>query len=170
MLLKTLRDQQHRALAFNGRYLYFKSSETLKPIKIHWGRGTGLTVFSAYSYRSDAGVSFYRHNAARVRFVYLEGRWCAQVEPTYHFTSDGHREALFSADNLATIKRKERSPAARDALRMWSFKLAEAPSLFGMPTMQLGPCVELPCDVGIRDADWRKPEGGADAPALLEAA
>jgi hypothetical protein len=110
------------------KQLYFKASKSLAPLKRKWSQGSGRTVFRAYSYRSDGALSFYRHDSCRVRFLRYGRRWYLQLEPSYHFTIEGHRESLYAYDQLRKIKALEGSGAVRDALRMWAAIFAQGAS------------------------------------------
>jgi hypothetical protein len=50
-----------------------------------------------------SGPANYRHAAFAARFVELRGQWYLAIEPTYHFTTDGHEEYPFESERLAGI-------------------------------------------------------------------
>lgn len=110
-----------------------------------------------------------------MRFVRYGRRWYLQLEPSYHFTIEGHRESLYAYDQLRKIKALEGSGAVRDALRMWAELFAQGASLFAVPPLELGPPLDFTCERGIHDSDWSRPKQQGDhhdarEPTLLDAA
>lgn len=90
---------------------------------------SSMTVVSHYVSRAKDGRTFpyLRHLACRARFRRLGGRWFAEVEPTYRFTSDGKKKYRFHSEKLAGIKRIEGNRPILSQLILWNDALRAAP-------------------------------------------
>ncbi|MEO8033637.1 MAG: hypothetical protein ABI837_04345, partial [Acidobacteriota bacterium] len=105
-------------------------------------------------------IAYYRHSAFSGHFVYHEGSWFLEIEPTYRFTFDGKRGDRYGSDRLTGIKRLERNPSVLGQLHMWAAVLEPDASLFHKTYAHLsfGKLATFTLPYGIDDAAWLKRE------------
>lgn len=103
---------------------------------------------------------YYRHYAAKTKFVRYGEQWYLEVTPTYHYTKDGWNEHPASETFLTGMKRRERHPAVYGLVKFWVDFLTREASFSNpdleFPFIKLLPPPQLELGVGIRDAAWRK--------------
>lgn len=163
LLNNTLKDMVRGDLHWHRGhgFYYFPATVDMKPLKVRVDkRGSGRTVFQRYQSRDvPEKASYYRHYALRTQFQYLEGDWVLALEPTYHFTQDGHRESRYAPELLSGIRRFERQQAVVHLVRFWAAYLRGNFDLFSGrdPRIRFGALAEIDLDRGIDDAHW-KPE------------
>jgi hypothetical protein len=170
VLNRTVEDAHAGQLRWHGKhnYLYFRATDDLSPLTIKVDGGYGRTVFSAYPSRRDPSrVAYYRHYALERQFLQLDGAWYLELNPTYHFTWNGHNDSRWAPGYLAGIKRIEGHPAVRRLTTFWAGYLRGPgkPSLFDQPPdtrLRFGGLAEFPVDRGIDDAAWRPPDTSSD--------
>lgn len=113
LLTRTLLEDLHQEVAWHGkrRMLYFRPTRDLRP-RFLPGRARDRVVFKGHPHKKDPGrMAYYRHAALHVDYVRFDGRWHAQLNPTYLFTDDGRVESPLAAGQLAGIRRLERAAA-----------------------------------------------------------
>jgi hypothetical protein len=119
-LQQQLRDQD---IWFHGKERFFfdrpdpelKNRKTSYSSRVH--KAT-RTTFSAFLGKDGVSVSYYRHSGFYAHFHRFDGCWYLQIEPTYHFTSDGHRQSPISEVALSGIKRLENNQAVHGQVLM----------------------------------------------------
>ena len=127
LLNRCLREKTwHLGLRFNPdrEYYYFSATRDLRPRKVSYQshqKRVVRDVFKRYPKKSDPSqTGYYRHAAFIGHFQRLGDKWYLEISPTYHFTSNGHKEDLFRTDRLQGIKRLDRNPAVLGQLLMWA--------------------------------------------------
>ncbi|MEY2501685.1 MAG: hypothetical protein QOI07_2019 [Verrucomicrobiota bacterium] len=97
----------------------------------------------------------YRHVAVKPRFDCFGGVWYLVIEPTYHFTYDGHKPSGFREEYLSGLKRIEGHQAIYNNLRFWIHALSRQ-DLFSdrAESLRFGSSVKFEADFGIPDEDW----------------
>ena len=182
LLNQTLADTHHRELRRHPKrhYLYFRATTDLAPRVISTGRSTrGRTVFQQYTNPRNAdAAAYYRHHAVDAQFVRLDGAWYLELNPTYHFTLDGHRDLPWGADLVAGMKRRERNSAVSALVRMWATHLSRGNDLFVArddAPIRFGNLVAFDVEDGLDESAWNgtepPPTDDTDpaAPTLFEA-
>lgn len=136
LLNQTLRDMHHEDLKFEGSFAYFKSDggERREPSKTRKGR----TVVKGVERMRGDGHYAYRHMAASLRFLRLEGAWYLSIRPDYHYTHDGFGKSRYDSELTEGLKRRERNPAVRQQVQFWASFLSPAPTLLD-PQGSVGP-------------------------------
>jgi hypothetical protein len=148
--------------------LYFKSSKPLKgsdvlPTRTKSYRSrkvqTSREVFRAYFSKADpTRVAYYRHVGFERHFRRIGGKWYLEINPTYHYTSDGIEPHPFREEYLSKIRNIEGNNAVAGLVVMFAALLQDDPMLFRGTYLHLGfgvlERVQMP--VGIEDAAWRK--------------
>lgn len=176
LLNNTLREVQGGLWWHQDReYLYFPATSDLRKRKIKTTRaGSGRTVFERYADReTKSRVVYYRHYALKFQFLHFDGDWFLALNPTYHFTHDGHVESNYASDYLKGIKRLEGHAAVGQLTKFWAGYLRSQHDLFSTPDQRLrfGLLAEFDLAHGIDDIFW-KPRGKSVAatPEQLAAA
>jgi hypothetical protein len=173
----TLRAMHYQELRYHPErhYVFHVVSGDLQPLKIKVGRGSGRTVFEVYR-DAENKVRYCRHYAAHLNFRQWNGAWYLEINPTYHFTRDGERESIFSAEQLAKIKRLERNAAVKGQVEHWAQFLAQGQSdtLFGTGDrrIEFGRLATVTVDASIDERAWivpKEPEA-SDIPLLIDEA
>jgi hypothetical protein len=175
LLRQTLIEIRHRDLRFRSRrprYFHFRPTRDLKERKLAVGSSTGRSVFRAY-WKDDEAINFCRHEACVISFNRIDGQWFGALNPTYHFTFDGHRFQPWSGERVARMKKRERNDAVRTRTKFWANYLAsgsEASLLDSGHPIRFGALQTVDTDAGIDDASWGKPEDSdeSDAPTLWD--
>lgn len=169
LLNQVLVDSRSTALRRHPRgSLFFRPSKDLMPVRITVGRSArGRTVFERYTDRADHDrVRHYRHYSVKANFVRLDNHWFAELQPSYHYTFDGHREVPWSDELRKGIKRLEKNDAVRRLVEFWAAYLGPDTSLFGTNDDRLvfGDLRTFDVDRGIHDPAWRPPDPESPAP------
>jgi hypothetical protein len=146
------------------KFYYFAATPDLKPRVLPYTsvkQKTEKEVFGPRLNKKDpTRVAYFRHSAFVGQFVRYDETWYLEIEPTYHFTSDGKRSDRFGASRLTGIKRLERNPSVLGQLHMWLSVLAPPNTLFRKAYPHLGfgdlERLDLPC--GLDDPAWLKRE------------
>jgi len=110
LLRQTLIEARHRDLQFRSRkprYHHFRPTHDLDERKVAVGSSTGRSVFKTY-WKDDDNIDFCRHEACAITFNRIGGAWFAALNPTYHFTFDGHRVQPWSGERVAKMRLSER--------------------------------------------------------------
>lgn len=175
LLNNTLREQLRGRLHWDRerQQYFFPATSNLKSRKVKVSqRSSGRTVFESYESQDDPErVSYYRHYAARFRFLDLDGTWYLSIDPTYHFTIDGYRESNYADKLLTGIKKREGHEAVRHLVTFWANYLIGDDSLLSdsddfLDFTSLG---TIDVEHGIDDDHWKprhaKDEGIADQPS-----
>ena len=137
------------------------------------GRGSGRTVFEVYR-DAENKVRYCRHYAAHLNFRQWDGEWYLEINPTYHFTRDGERESIFSAEQLAKIKRLERNAAVKGQVEHWAqfLVLGQSDTLFGTGDrrIEFGSLATFTVDASIDERAWIVPKDAeaSDMPLLID--
>jgi hypothetical protein len=148
--------------------LYFKASKPadgsmILPTRIMSYRGrkvrTSREVFRAYFSKSEpTRVSYYRHVGFERHFRRFGGKWFLEINPTYHYTTDGHEPHPFREELLSKIKTIEGNNAVAGLVVMFASLLQDDPMLFRetYPHLGFGVLERFQIPVGIEDAAWSK--------------
>lgn len=161
LLNNTLREVNRNELRFHKKheYLYFPASPNLEPYVVKSTKqGSGRTVFERYLDKATGSrVVYYRHYALQFQFLLLDEGWHLALNPTYHYTIDGHRPSRFGAEYLKTIKRMEGHDAVRNLVKFWAGYLRTKHHLFARPDQRLrfGLLAEFDVEHGIDDKHWK---------------
>lgn len=172
LLNNTLREQLRPRLRWNRDrgHFHFPATPDLSGLKLKVRSGSsGRTVFEPYTDKRDPSVvSHYRHYAARLRFVDLDGEWFVSIEPTYHFTKDGLQESRIADKLLSGIKKLEGHDAVRHLTVFWAtFLSGEDGSLFAPDDdlITFRGLAQLHVEHGIDDGFWKpRPENQIELP------
>jgi hypothetical protein len=168
LLNNTLKDMLRGDLRWHRerQFFYFPATADLKPRKVRVDKkGSGRTVFQRYQSRdTPEKVSYYRHYALRAQFQHLDDTWALALEPTYHFTVDGHKESRYASELLSGIRRFERQQAVVHLVRFWAGYLRGDFDLFSPrdPRIRFGALAEIDLNRGIDDAYWKPAIPDAD--------
>jgi hypothetical protein len=147
---------------------YFRAPEPLDELSTQGAKGPRKVVKVSYyedPKTRETRLGYVRHHAFRPGFQLVDGTWHLEVEPTYLFTSDGHRPHRREDVLLAGIKRLERNLAVIGQLQMWEHVLTRPPSLLKSepPLLSFGKLVVARSPIGIDDAQWQgKAQAGGD--------
>jgi len=165
LLRQALLDQEHKSLRFLAKKRLFvfwppRDDRDAMRVKVK-PKKPGRTVFQRY-FKDAEGTEpkDCRHYAAAIRFSQSDEGWVAEINPTYHFTSDGYRDLPWGDDRVKGMKRIERNPAVRGLVQFWAEYLARPPELGGRyRPLWFGNLVTLDVDIGIDDKDWQTTAG-----------
>jgi hypothetical protein len=116
-------------------------------------------VFRAYFSKTDpTRVAYYRHVGFERHFRRIDGKWFLEINPTYHYTTDGHDPHPFCEEYLSKIKTIEGNNAVAGLVVMFAALLQDEPSMFWEPYPHLGFGVleRVQLAVGIEDHSWLK--------------
>jgi hypothetical protein len=120
-------------------------------------------VFRGFPYTSGARmgeIAYYRHLACQVRFRRYDGQWLLELNPTYHFTTDGKFPHPRSERYLSGIKRLERQGAVMYQVVCWAAVLrgsveGEDPYFANQyPFIGFGPLRTFDLKCGIDEKAW----------------
>jgi hypothetical protein len=148
--------------------LYFKASKPVEGTdvlptrtKSYKSRKSKTTrnVFKAYFSKADpTRVAYYRHVGFERHFRRIGGKWFLQINPTYHYTSDGHEPHPFREEYLSKIKSIEGNNAVGGLVVMFAALLQDEPSLYRekYPHLGFGVLERFQIPVGIEDSSWLK--------------
>lgn len=91
------------------------------------------------------------------QFACLDDGWFLALNPTYHFTRDGHTESPYAGDYLKKIKQIEGHAAVAGLTKFWAGYLRSHENLFSTPDQRLrfGLLTEFDLAHGIDDAYWK---------------
>lgn len=158
LMNNTLRQQRAELRWSRDReYLYFPATPDLRPRRVKVAKTGGRTVFERYMDKeTKTRVVYYRHYALRFQFLQLDDGWFLALNPTYHFTTDGHGESQYSGELLKRIKQFERHAAVANLTKFWAAYLS-ASNLFSSPDhhVRFGLLAGLDLGHGIDDAYWK---------------
>ena len=169
LLRQALIEQEHHRLRYHSakRLFVFRSprdDRDAMKVKVAPNK-PGRTVFQRY-YKDDQHTEpkDCRHYAAAVRFVHTDAGWAAEINPTYHFTFDGHRDLPWGEDRIKGMKRIEKNLAVRGLMQFWAEYLAR-PSELGDRGRALlfGDLIRLGVGLGINDKEWQPPSNDGQA-------
>lgn len=169
----------------DAEVLYFKASKPTNGMdvlptrtKSYMSRKvrTKRDVFKAYFSRSDPNrVSYYRHVGFERHFKRFDGKWFLEINPTYHYTTDGHEPHPFREEYLSKIKTFEGNNAVGGVTIMFAALLRDEPSLFSEPYPHIGfgMLERFQISVGIEDKAWlrrdeKQPTSVDETDELLE--
>lgn len=153
---------------------YFPASPNLKQVRHRYERGgrySIITVFQGYPSQKDPSrMAYYRHAAFQHRFQRYDNKWFLEISPTYHFTRDGNRPALYYAERLSGIKRIERPPRILAQVLMWADLMSQPPSLLDQtyPYLTFGQLATVEVAAGIDDDSWLGQEDPSEADMLRQ--
>ena len=162
-LLNRCLEQKTRLLGLEynrtHKYYHFPPTKGLKTRK-EWyqshQRRTGRAVFKRYGKKNNPSQTAYcRHSAFEGYFQRLGNKWYLEINPTYHFTSDGYKRYKFRAEQLQGIKRLDRNLAVLGQLLMWANYLSPQ-SLFSSeyPFLRFGKLATVDINASLPDDDW----------------
>ena len=169
LLRQALLEQEHQKLRYHAgkRLFVFRSPRDGRDavrVKVAPNK-PGRTVFQRY-YKNDEHIEPMdcRHYAAAVRFVHTDVGWAAEINPTYHFTFDGHRDLPWGQDRVKGMKKIEKNLAVRGLTQFWAEYLARPPELGERDRPLLfGDLIALRVGIGIDDKDWQPPSNDEEA-------
>ncbi|WP_433733261.1 DUF4365 domain-containing protein [Nocardia sp. CA-129566] len=172
----TLRSAHHPDLVWHPRkkvvYMQAPPDRSSRKIKGPLPGCEGASFFTPYEGKDDeTKTRFCRHYAAGLYFRRWGGQWYLEINPTYHFTIDGHRESRFDAEYVKQIKRLERNNAVYQ--RFVPGRLpASDDTLFSArdERIRFGQLLELNCDAAIDETALipQQPAARMDAAGLAE--
>ena len=142
-------------------YFYFAAGDELRPWRVRYRSRRQVTsreVFGAYKRKDDPErVAYYRHVGFERRFEMFDGRWYLRINPTYHYTDDGHEPYAFREEQLAGIKQRERNLAVGGGVIMFAALLRDR-DLFAReyPLLEFGNLMTVAVDAGIPNELWAK--------------
>lgn len=166
----------------DGLY-YFAATPDLVPRSVPYRsirQPTTRDVFLPYRYTKGerkGEVAYYRHSAFFSRFRRYSGQWYVEIEPSYHFTSDGYRRHPRYETYLKGIKRLEKNATVLGQVVMWAVLLRgreeDQVSLFAPSPyayLRFGSLSTFELDVGIDDDSWLPNEEEATAKSVNQTA
>ena len=167
LLRQALWDQEHKKLWYHAKKRHFvfrppKDDRDAMRVKVMPGK-PGRTVFQRYFKAAErTAPKDCRHYAAAIRFVQTDEGWVAEINPTYHFTFDGHRHLPWGEDRVKGMKKIEKNPAVRGLVQFWAEYLARPPELGDRyRPLWFGNLITLDVDIGIDDKDWQPTAGSS---------
>lgn len=170
LLNQTLSEIHHQELRRHPkrRYLYFRPTQDLFPRTLSTGKSkSGRVVFRAYPDASaPTSARHFRHHALDHQFVRLDGHWFLELNPTYHFTTDGYRDLPWGAELVKGMKRREKNSAVRSLVDVWARHLRGNDDLFSNQDdapIHFGALETFDVDLGIDDRAWQRPQSDACA-------
>ena len=117
LLNQTLAESLHQELRRHPKrhYLYFRATQDLSPRILSTGKSKrGRTVFNSYpDHRDPDSVKNFRHHALDHQFVRFDEAWYLELNPTYHYTTDGYRDLPWGSELVKEMKRREKNSAVR---------------------------------------------------------
>lgn len=175
-----LRDRLAKnGILYHGKhdFYYFRDTDDQSAKRVDYyaiQKNTHRMVFEAYKPNNSQDPAHYRHSAFHAQFLRFEDTWYLEINPTYHFTSDGRGGYRFAHNSLSGIKRLEKNAAVMGQVVMWAELLRRyfpAPDLTnydedarllfgGLPTFTI--------ERGIPDKTWGKREEAEEA-EIIEA-
>jgi hypothetical protein len=120
---------------------------------------TSRKVFRAYFKSADPGqVAYYRHVGFERHFRRIGRKWFLEINPTYHYTTNGHEPHPYREEYLAKIKGLEGNGAVAGSVVMFAALLQDDPGLFNdtYPHLGFGALEQFQLPVGIEDSAWAK--------------
>ena len=174
LLRQALLEQEHHQLRYHSAKRLFvfrgpRDGRDAVKVKVAVNK-PGRTVFQRYYKAGDhIEPKDCRHYAAGVRFVHTDVGWAAEINPTYPFTFDGHRDLPWGPDRVKGMKRIEKNAAVRGLMQFWAEYLSRPPELGeGERPLRFGDLIRLRVTIGINDKDWQPPSspqtnGGSDS-------
>jgi hypothetical protein len=139
------------------KVVYFERRGEWEKVKHRWSSKSGRAVVSPQKAKTREGYTGYRHEATEIAVRRLDGKWHAQLAPTYLFTWDGQKVSGHHASALAYIQRKDKHAAVSQRLRMWADLFQERLTLEADDEpFSLGPLVEFLAPTRIPDKGWRE--------------
>lgn len=172
LLRRTLSVQLEGDLGYSrdGKLFYF-IAPTDPVDRIYEYRSLKVAASAAVvkRYVKDGVVRYVRHHAFSPRFWRMGDVWLLSVEPTFHFTWDGHRPDRFASSRLAGKKKLERNSSVLGQFLMWRHLLtnlgrrAEQIELLnaGPPVLELlrfDALEPIELERGVPDDIWRGSE------------
>jgi Domain of unknown function (DUF4365) len=160
----TLRAAHHRELVWHSakQVVYYQAPHDLSKKKVKGrAKGSGRGFFAPYYGKDDeTKVSYCRHYAAGLYFRRWDGRWFLEINPTYHFTIDGHRDSYYDAEYVKKIKQFERNNAVFALVRAWADLLRGEDTLFGQRDERIlfGELATVQADAAIDEKVWIIPK------------
>lgn len=139
------------------RAAYFRLWSSQPERKYKWGRGPGRTVVLPRRSSNHDGLSGYRHDAARLAFRRLDGRWLMSINPTYLFTFDGVQVSSFHSQALKKMKEQDRAQAVSQQLRMWAWFFTRLPVVTNnspAPPFGFGDLIDITLPVSPPEQAW----------------
>ena len=124
---------------------------------------TSRAVFKAYKSRKTEQLSYYRHAAFTGQFLRYGDSWYLQVNPSYHFTRDGHAISGLAADAMSGMKRLENNQAVHGQVVMWGELLRRNTLFTSERQIEFDPLLEFTCPCGVDDESWLKKSEQADS-------
>jgi hypothetical protein len=163
LLNQTLAESLHEQLRRHHKrhYLYFRPTKDLSPRILSTGKSKrGRTVFQGYPDRRDPdAVKYFRHHALDHQFVRFDKAWYLELNPTYHFTSDGYRDLPWGSELVKEMKRREKNSAVRQLVGMWANYLVGTDNFFSsrddLP-IRFGRLETFMVDRGVDDLAWKR--------------
>lgn len=181
LLNQTLAESLHDDLRchYKRHYFYFRPTEDLTPRILSTGKSRrGRTVFQSYPDRKDSeSVKYFRHHAVEHQFVRFDRAWYLELNPTYHYTSDGYRDLPWGPELVKEMKRREKNGAVRGLVDMWANYFVGTDSFFSNredSPIRFGPLRTFMVDRGVDEHAWKRsteisPTETSSTPSLFEA-
>jgi hypothetical protein len=117
---------------------------------------TSRAVFKAYKSRKTEQLSYYRHAAFSGQFIRYGDAWYLQINPSYHFTRDGHSVSGLASDAMSGMKRLENNQAVHGQVVMWGELLRKHTLFTTDRQIEFGPILEFKLPCGFDDETWLK--------------
>jgi hypothetical protein len=124
---------------------------------------TSRAVFKAYKSRKTEQLSYYRHAAFSGHFLRYGDTWFLQINPSYHFTRDGHAISGLAADAMSGMKRLENNQAVHGQVVMWGELLRRNTLFTSERQIEFDALLEFTLPCGVDDEAWLKKSGQADS-------
>lgn len=146
--------------------LYFKASKPTEGSDVLPSRRksyrsrkaqTSRDVFRAYFSKSDPSkVAYYRHVGFERRFKRIDKKWYLEINPLYHYTTDGYEPHPFREEYHSKIKSIEGNNAVAGTVVMFASLLQDETTLFreNYPHLGFGSLERFQVPIGIEDASW----------------
>jgi hypothetical protein len=161
LLYACLSQKAGRELRFDRREKLFiaKATANLQPRRLRAAgrRRNGRLIFRSYESKKTPGqIGFCKHWAFNAQFQRYDGEWFLEINPTYHFSIDGHRPSRYGGDYLSNAKRLENNDAVRGQVQMWARYLRGGDDLLSerYDHLVFGDLATFELPVGVDEVQW----------------
>jgi hypothetical protein len=108
-----------------------------------------------YSKKDPKRLLYYRHHAFTGSFRRFNNKWYLELNPTYHYTTDGRTVSPFREENLSGMKRQEGHASVSNNVKFLAYYLAFHDLIRREYfAIRFGKLMEGQIDTGIYDRDW----------------
>jgi hypothetical protein len=161
LLYACLAEKVSRELRFDRHEKLFvaKATANLQPRRLRavGRRRSGRMIFRSYESKKTPGqIGFCKHWAFNAQFQRYDGEWFLEINPTYHYSIDGHRPSRYAGDYLSNAKRLENNDAVRGQVQMWAQYLRGGNDLFAerYEHLAFGDLMSFQLAIGVDDDQW----------------